>query len=197
MATTYSRISNGAIVESHVSKNIIDNRGHPLEWYVEEVFYAKAPKTKYQYHQEKLTYLNGIVYVSYDVVDYTLEEVLNLFVFADYDAKLMAGETPEYPTIQSVDQEVFLHVKTLIEERASKQLLDIVKTKGYDSMLSCMMYASVSSVPSYVADGKRATKLNDDTWQQLIAYQQQVFQGGVPIPRTWDDIKPYLPELTW
>jgi hypothetical protein len=69
-------------------------------------------------------------------------------------------------------------------------------TRNYDSMLSACTYAT-STVVKFKTEGQYCVEARDSTWAKLYEILDEVQAGVRPVPESFADIEPDLPELTW
>lgn len=67
---------------------------------------------------------------------------------------------------------------------------------GYDSILSLCSYATSTNV-RFSTEGQYGVQLRDETWTTLDAILAEVKAGTRPMPESFDDIEPELPEIVW
>ena len=76
------------------------------------------------------------------------------------------------------------------------RLDDFAKTRNYDGILSACTYAG-SLIPTFKSDGLYCCTARDATWAALYAFMAEVQAGTKPMPTSFADVSPLLPELTW
>jgi len=76
------------------------------------------------------------------------------------------------------------------------RLDDFAKTRNYDGILSAASYATDPD-PTFVAEGQRAVTLRSQTWATLYTIMAEVQAGTRPMPTSFADVEPDLPELIW
>lgn len=79
---------------------------------------------------------------------------------------------------------------------AQKRLDDFARTRNYDGILSACTYAT-SSVSQFAAEGQYAVAARDATWAGLYALMGEVESGARPVPESFADVEPLLPDLVW
>lgn len=77
-----------------------------------------------------------------------------------------------------------------------ERLDDFARMRNYDGILSACTYAT-STVPKFAAEGQYAVQARDATWWALYALLGDVQAGTRPVPQSFDDVAPLLPELEW
>lgn len=77
-----------------------------------------------------------------------------------------------------------------------ERLDDFARMRNYDGILSACTYAT-STVPKFAAEGQYAVQARDATWGALYALLGDVQAGTRPVPQSFDDVAPLLPELEW
>lgn len=98
-------------------------------------------------------------------------------------------------TAQELEAESQRLQQTIVGQ--TQQRLDtFARTRNYDNILSAATYAT-STIPKFAAEGQRAVDLRDQTWATLYQILADVQAGTRPMPTSFADIEPDLPELTW
>lgn len=102
-------------------------------------------------------------------------------------AELFAIDTalPDQPSLQEK-----------VVAATQKRLDDFARTRNYDGILSACTYAT-STVPKFAAEGQYAVQARDATLAALYALLDEVQAGQRPVPQSFDDVAPLLPELEW
>lgn len=70
------------------------------------------------------------------------------------------------------------------------------RTRNYDGILSACTYAT-SAVPKFKAEGQYCVNSRDSTWSVLYGILAAVQAGTRPMPKSYAEIEPELPNLTW
>lgn len=83
-----------------------------------------------------------------------------------------------------------------IVQKTQARLDEFAKTRGYDGILSACSY-DPSTDALFRQDAERAVHLRDLTWRTLYAHLDKINKGEAPIPTSFSDVEPLLPELTW
>ncbi len=86
--------------------------------------------------------------------------------------------------------------KNYIIERAQDRLDFFAMTRGYDGILSCASYAT-STDEKFRIEGEYCVRMRDETWSKLYQLLNDILEGERPIPKTFEEIEPELPELNW
>ena len=102
-------------------------------------------------------------------------------------AELFAIDTalPDQPSLQEK-----------VVAATQKRLDDFARTRNYDGILSACTYAT-SAVPKFAAEGQYAVQARDATWAALYALLDEVQAGQRPVPQSFEEVAPLLPELEW
>ena len=80
---------------------------------------------------------------------------------------------------------------------SGRQPLDIfAQTRGYDDILSACTYAD-SLVSKFSDEGSYCKIVRDETWSKLYDILAEVESGTRPLPESYEEIEPELPELKW
>lgn len=86
-------------------------------------------------------------------------------------------------------------LKQEIIRATQKRLDDFARIRDYDSILSACTYAA-STNATFAAEGQRAVRLRDDTWQALYNILGQI-ETQVRVVNGYADVEGDLPALTW
>ena len=193
----YAFVENDTIKDYPILEQHIINRGQSLSWYTEVIFRPKPVVPDFHCLVETLTLENSKVYANYTVREYSLDEVLSLYVFRQADQARLEGGPQVVVTVADVQPLVLQQVTKLITAKCQELLDNFVKTRDYDNLVTCLLYAATSKVPRFVADGVRAGELRDAMWVSVYNYQTKVMTGQIGLPRSFDEIIPHLPVLSW
>ena len=87
-------------------------------------------------------------------------------------------------------------LKTEVTDKTQQRLDDFAKTRNYDSILSATTYAT-SKIAKFATEGQRAVDLRDETWAKLYEILEDVTTGKRVAPKTFEEIEPELPVLSW
>lgn len=80
---------------------------------------------------------------------------------------------------------------------SGRQPLDaFAQTRGYDDILSACTYAD-SLVSKFSDEGSYCKIVRDETWSKLYDILAEVESGTRPLPESYEEIEPELPELKW
>lgn len=197
----YARVVDGAIAEYPVHEIHIKNRAHPKEWYTPVVF-LKQPT--YDQRCEQLTevlHIAGTSVVSQTVVkNLSIDTILDKLFYPNgskFDP-LNPGQQiePANITIGDIEPDLLQKVISLVSEEVGQTLNDFVKTRNYDDVKSCATYVTSTNI-QFKTEAERVILLRDQTYSALYVYIDQVVTGQVPVPKSFDEIKALLPELTW
>lgn len=188
----YGRLENGVLVEFPVYYFHIQNRAHPVEWYTPAIVEPAEPAPPYHANQEKVEVRDGKIYVTYEAVPLTLEQLLQS-IYAD----VIPAEGQE-PAVyyQDVDPALAARVYTLAGNYTMEKLNAFVQTRNYDSMLSLVSYKD-SQIPQFAAEAARGLALRDQIWAAQMTFFQNMVAGTAPVPRSILEIDAMMPELTW
>ena len=198
----YARVKDGKIVEFPVMKLHIENRGHPLSWYVLCNVANKPSTEEFQYVRQVPT-LNaeGGVDVTWGVQSYTLDQLLNrLPVVQQEGAPRRNGPVRPAPTEALINR-----IKELATERVQSLLDQFAGSRGYGtpvggpgSLESAISYIGDKNA-AWAADGTFCKNLRSDVWSALFQYFSDVTASPQvqPWPADWQTIKSKLPALTW
>lgn len=104
-----------------------------------------------------------------------------------YNGQTFTEPAPETKSPKEIQDEII----TATQQR----LDDFARTRNYDSILSACTYAA-STNATFAAEGQRAVRLRDDTWQALYNILGQIATQG-RVVNSYDDIDGDLPALTW
>jgi hypothetical protein len=112
--------------------------------------------------------------------------------------QIVQGEKPIYPPPPPVptQEEIAAILIENIKTTTQKDLDDFARSRNYDDILSLCTYVT-SNNPQFAAEGQRGVNLRDSTWATLYTIMGEVLAGVRPMPASYEEIKPELPELTW
>lgn len=187
----YARVANEQIIEYPVYEIHIRNRKHPIEWYTECIVATKPSVPKFHHLKELKTVANGKVYVTYEIVPQTLENLLS-----SIKGPVVPGETPAPVLASDLTSDVVQRVIKLGDEYVTKKLTDFAATKGYDSIVSAVSYET-STVAEFRAHAAKIKQLRDTIWVDLPVYINSVVTNAVPFPTSIADIDAVLPAFVW
>lgn len=184
----YGRINNGKIVEYPVRPEHIKARGHNPAIYTEAVM-MNPPKYDpvTEYLRQDLQYNGAYIIVNHIVAKKTLAMLLRDIYKDGVDKDVFVTDiSPEL--VEAGINQIKVEVDRLLNE--------FVATRGYDSIVSCVGYAT-STDATFKEEAQRATVLRDATYRTLYNHLAEVTSGAAPIPRSFKEVKDLLPELTW
>lgn len=203
MSEVYARLKDGVIVEYPVAKIHIENRHHPMSWYVLCTFADKPSIAEFEYLRQvpKVTETNG-VHIEWVVEKYNLDQLLSRLpvVQAEGGPRRGSQRPVEIPTESLINK-----IKELAIERAQTVLDAFAGTKGYGtppggpkSLESAISFKG-SKIPEWAADAAYCENLRDDFWVDLFAYFDAVTATPQtkPWPTRWLDIVAAMPEMKW
>ncbi len=188
----YAKVTNGKVVEYPVSELHIHNRSQPKSMYTLCKKDTKPTITSQQYLTETLEVTPNLVLVHYNVVDKTLQQLLD--GFKDPSSNTLINPTPlnisaiSTADIAKVSELTNIHVQTLLD--------DFAVTKGYDNINSTISYLN-STVLAYSTEAATASALRDNVWSTLNTYLTDVTAGTLPLPLKVSDIEAVLPTFVW
>ncbi len=187
----FARIENGQIVEYPVTTEQIRNRKAPLSMFKQVSFIDPKPQvTEFQHLKENVILVNGVVKVTYNVTDMTLQEILNR-LHQDHEA-----QSSDPITVANVPQEVFGRVVFLARKKVGEDLDVFANTRDYDGIVSLCSYATDPD-PAHAAEAQRGVELRSQAWASIRDYQMAVATGATPVPRFESEIFAIVPALTW
>lgn len=195
----FARVVDGEIKEYPVCRLHIQNRAQPISWYTPVVEAVKPEVPKFHYTVEKLTVGENEVVQSFEVVPYTLQELLsNLRINTSG-----VGVADDRPIIESVDPELVAQIMQLISDYVTDRLSDFAATRQYgskakniDPFISAATYVS-SKNEKYRLESNYLLDTRDAIWANLEVYQAGVLSGTTPVPISIDEIDALIPELVW
>lgn len=89
-----------------------------------------------------------------------------------------------------------LRIQQEVIQKTQELLDNFARTRNYDNILSACTYA-VSSVPKFKAEGTYCTIIRDQIWTKLYDILADVQNGLRPLPESFEEILPELPDLKW
>jgi hypothetical protein len=87
-------------------------------------------------------------------------------------------------------------IQALVTIATQARLDSFARTRNYDGILSACTYKD-SSVEQFAADGAYAMAARDATWAALYALLLEVEAHTKPMPTSFADVEPLLPDLVW
>lgn len=199
----YARVVNGKIVEFPVYLVHIENRHHPLSWYVKCTVDEKPVVPEFAYARQVPTVTEtGGVNISWVIEHYTLDQLLSQLPETESENTPRRGpKRPSTPPTEALINKI----KELALARAQTMLDTFAGTKGYGtppggpgSLESAISYIGDKN-PLWDADGKFCKSLRSDFWTTLYQYFADVTATPQvkPWPNRWADVVTNLPALTW
>jgi hypothetical protein len=76
------------------------------------------------------------------------------------------------------------------------RLDNFARERGYDGILSACSYAA-STNSTFAEEGMRCVELRDETWAMLYQMLAEVQANSRPVPSSFAEIEPDLPDLIW
>lgn len=187
----FARIKDNRIVEYPVYEVHIKNRAHPESLYVECIFDNKPTVPEFHYLTENKRIENGKVYVSYNVLPVSLENLLKRL-----NPEPKPGQQPITVSIDDLQPEFVNRIIYLIKQGVQNKLEAFAKEKQFDSLESLISYKD-STNPEWAQQAAIAILKRDQTWLAYIKYFDDVTNKVLPVPKTENDIYSKLPDLTW
>lgn len=199
----YARVVDGKIQEFPVYLIHIENRHHPLSWYVKCTVDEKPAVGEFSYARQvpSVTETGG-VNIAWVVEQYTLDQLLSRLPVVEKEGAPRRG--PQRP-VEAPTESLINKIKELAIERAQTVLDTFAGTKGYGtppggpkSLESAISFKG-SKVPEWVADAAYCESLRDDFWVTLFKYFDDVTATpqAKPWPNRWTDIMAIMPEMKW
>lgn len=102
--------------------------------------------------------------------------------------------TPEEIAVHQASQIAALTKS--ITDATQARLDTFAKTRNYDGILSACTYVS-STITKFATEGQYCANARDATWAALYTIMSEVEQGQRPLPASYEDIEPELPQLVW
>ena len=187
----YCRIENGVIIEYPVYGIHIRNRHAPLDAYTKVIFNIKPPIPQYHTLVEQLSLFDGKPMVSYAVTPLSFAALVNSVTPRSADP----FNKPDI-NVDDLAPEFINRVIELAEEYTNQLLLEFVKSRKYDSVVSAIGYKD-STVTAYALEAARVIELRDSVWPALETYVKAIYAKTAKFPHTLTDVKAQLPALTW
>lgn len=104
-----------------------------------------------------------------------------------FQARLMT----EAERVAKVEQ-----IKQQIVYETQQRLDQFAQTRNYDGILSACTYAT-SAIAKFQQEGQYCVNLRDQTWAALYELLAEVEQGTKPMPESFQDVEPLLPQPQW
>lgn len=188
----FARVIDGAVVEYPVSRLHITNRSHPIEWYTPVVDVNKPEVPAFHYVTSKLDVGDGLVYATYEVVPYSLSQLL-----ARINSKSMDRPGPANVMISEVEPELVQRILQMTSDYAEQKLEEFVATRGYYSLNNLLSRYTGSTIPKFAAEANRAQVLLDGLWARLTTYYTEIAEGARSVPSNINEIDEIIGEFTW
>ena len=102
-------------------------------------------------------------------------------------------------TVSELDEAEMRHrdqLKNSFVGMTQQRLDTFAQTRGYDGILSVCTYAD-SLVSKFSDEGSYCKIVRDETWSKLYDILAEVESGTRPLPESYEEIEPELPELKW
>lgn len=87
-------------------------------------------------------------------------------------------------------------LKAEITAQVQQRLDTFAQSRGYDNIVSACSYATSQHI-KYGPEGRYCVAAREDTWDVMFQIEADVAAGLRPIPRSYEEIEPELPVLTW
>ena len=110
----------------------------------------------------------------------------------DFDVNRMS----EYVVEDGVAELPPVDMQAIILSATQERLDAFARTRNYDGILSACTYAT-SSIPRFAIEGQAAVDSRDATWSTLYSLFGEVLAGTRPMPSSFAEVEPLLPELVW
>jgi hypothetical protein len=202
----YARVEDGVIKEHYVTKEIINNRSHPMELsethkYV-PIVRGVVPQVEWdEVLEEEYVFLGSVVTVNYKVVKASIQSQLN-YIFSTFGEDVIEdGEVVGRTlNIANVDPEVASRFTFNLGNHAMDKLEAFCKRRdldrNYDGIVSCLSYKSGVNT-MFAADAAKVEAYRDEIWSILLAKQTEIMSGTLPLPSSESEIDAWLPEFSW
>lgn len=192
---TFAYVVDGKILEYPVYEEHIINRFHPIELYTPVVEGFKKELPAYSRYKEILTYANNQVTVNYEIIPYTLQELLYV---ANNNYNLADGPMGVTVKASQLDKALLLALITTAKEYGQAKLDEFAKTSPYmfNSADTCISYAN-STIPEWKDAALRMIEIRDRLWSALNKELQAYLSDEKPIPTSIDQIAAILPAFVW
>lgn len=188
----YARVRDGEVIEFPVLKQHIENRAHPMEWYV-LCKQDKVPDiSKYEYLVQKPEVVGRDVVVRYTVHELDL---FGLYNFVYPERRLLTDEV-ELKDISEVEPALVRKISEKIDQHIQKRLEEFAAERGYGSLVSACSYAN-STIEKFANEGRRCVELRDQCWAALYQKLDDITSGREKVPATPQEIMAVIPALTW
>ena len=194
--TVYARLVDGAVVEYPVYEEHIEARNHPVSWYTEVVFGTVPTIPEFYTTEEVLTVKDGKVYVTYNLIALTLEQLFN-----QVPRSAETAQPGDVVSDATLSEALMNRIADLVVERVQERLDAFASTRNYGDGKTASMVAACSyinsTIPKFAAEGQYCIEVRDLTWTTLYTYFDGIKAGTTAIPHTYEEVEALLPVLTW
>jgi hypothetical protein len=197
----FARVVDGKIVEYPVMKTHIENRGHPINWYVLCKVAEKPATDELSYARQKVVLdTNGGVTVTWSVESYGLDALLSRLPSNEPERNRRPEPKKADPSAALINR-----IKELTTQRVQETLDGFAGTRGYGTPVggagaleSAITYIGDTNA-SWDADGTYCKTIRSAMWTALFAYFTDVVATPQvqPWPNSWKDIAVKLPVPVW
>jgi hypothetical protein len=189
-AEVFARVDDsGNIVEYPVYRQHIINRGHSFVWYKECVIADKPEVPKFHFLQENMVYRDSKVYISYSIIEQSLDSLLTSIKHTPVPGKPLGVRY-----VGDVSQEVADRIMYLADAYIENKLDKLAQSKGYKNSDRLAGYVG-STNSTFAAEAAAFVALRDKVWEDMPVYLTRILTGELPIPSSEQDIDNVLPNF--
>jgi len=183
----FCRVIAGKVTDFPVTRQVINNRNHPVEWYTPVVITEETSDGR-----------KDIQYVSFEIKPthvvavtkwrpYNIDEVFVLFKNADGTLK----------TISEIKSEDTKFALSVIANHFEGKVDELGRQRGYDSINNALSRYMNSSNDVFRNEVRFIQQALDNTWSGLLSFMARVQSGELPLPRNVNDVQSHVPVITW
>lgn len=188
----YAKVHDNGYIEFPVYEVNIAARNQSISDYQEVIFGRKPEVPEFYTLQSDLYVYDGRVRYDYSVTPIPLTTLLRT---ASNINSSDPGANPDV-YFSAIDSALAARIYTLISNYVDNKLEEFVKTRSYNSVVSCVSYIGDPNV-QFDADARKMRELRSQVWTTMNAYSATILNNTIPIPKTLADIDSNIPPLSW
>lgn len=189
----YARVRDGKVTEYPVTRVIIENRKHPLNWYL-PVQTGVPPLVDTRFYQVAFDFEVGtsLVKINYVVVPLELETVLQSLIIGQHE-----GGGIESLSYSDLTEAQIAKLKRMVADYAEGQVAKLAQERGYDNLDTLLGRYRNSTNPVFAAEALFIQTALDNAWTNLQVYFEEIKQGTKPLPILLREIDQVIQLPTW